>query len=843
MSTEEDPFLTSPLGSYQPPIGVYDEMILAPGQPRPHCHSFLKRFTSLSSNEISRRYHQAQHHVRENGATFNVYKCEEEKVRPWQLDLIPLLFSQEEWGFVSKALIQRAELLNLIIADLYGPMRLLKEKLLPPEVLFGHPHFHRSFSSIKRDKGSLQLYGAELARSPSGDFWVMADRTSWPAGSGYALENRIVVSRMLSEIIHNCWVERLAPFFMALQERMLYLVPRLREHPHIVYLTQGPSYRYYFEDAFLARYLGYTLAEGGDLAVRDNCVYLKTYRGLVPVDVLLYSGSENDCDPLELGGFASIGVPGLVQAIRCGNVATANTFGSGIVESPLFMAFLPNLCRFFLGQDLILPSVATWWCGQPHALNYVLNNIDHLVIKPAFSYSGSLEMVVDQLNKEGKERLIAHIKARPSRFLAQEKVERSSAPQWNEERTVASSHIALRTFLVANGSTFRVMQGALARTAPSTAPLELTISAGSGSKDTWVLSNKPVEAISLLQTNKKSITLHRGTNVLQSRVADNLFWMGRMLARAENMTRLMRAVIERLLEESLSNSIIELPVLLKMLADQKQIDETFFQIEGERLERQLSLSVFAEENPFSLKSCVNSIYRQGLIVRERISQDHWQILHYMKEEFIQSSAVPTLSEVYEACDRLLVYLIACRGLAAEGMTYTAPWQFLSVGRHLESSLQIAQLLSSSLGKSCQGEYSLLGLVLRISDSSMTYRSRYLSAFHPAAVVDLLVNDESNPHSLARHLCSLYKIIEQLPKDSEGLLSEQERTAMSIYYKVRLTNPKEIMNTDGQQNRPALLLLLKGVEEDLEKLANQMTRKYFVHAETPRQMVSGYTQRM
>ena len=375
--------------NYHPPSNIYDEVFVRHGEPRRHWRKFLAELNRLDHDEFARRWEQSRQVVHENGIAYSAYGDPKDRPRPWELDPLPLLIPQAEWQGVAAGLRQRAQLLELVLADLYGAQRLITDGILPADVIFGHPGFRRPYHGVPPAGGKLvHSYAADLARAADGRWWVLADRSEAPSGVGFSLENRVVISRMLPTIFREANVQRLAPYFIALQETLQQLAMRHRDNPRIVLLSQGPTSQNYFEDAYLARYLGYTLVEGDDLAVRNNDVMLKTLSGLLPVDVILRRPNSEFCDPLELDGHGHLGSAGLLQAIRSGAVAVVNALGSGLVESPIFMAFLPQLCERLLGEPLVLPGVATWWCGQPESLALVLSRIDAMVIKRDISAAG-----------------------------------------------------------------------------------------------------------------------------------------------------------------------------------------------------------------------------------------------------------------------------------------------------------------------------------------------------------------------------------------------------------------------------------------------------------------------
>src|ERR1700676_35272 len=419
---------------YPQTAGVYDEMSAALGVLRPHWDMFINSLSALRSQDRARRWQTARQRIRENGVTYNVYGDPLGMDRPWNLDAIPLLIPASEWSQLEAGLIQRARLLNLILADIYGAQRLLRGGLIPPALVFANPGFWRPCHGLRVSGNTyLHLLAVDLARGPDGDWWVISDRTQAPSGAGYALENRIVMAETFPDLFREFQVKPLASFFRSFRDTLLRLSPVARDNPRVVLLTPGPFNETYFEHSYLARYLGFRLVQGGDLTVRDNRVFLKTLEGLKQVDVILRRLDDSFCDPIELRSDSYLGVAGLVEAVRAGNVTVANALGSGLIETSAFMPFFAGLSRRMLGEDLKLPMAATWWCGQPEALRYVLDNLDFLVIKAAFPSKGFEPVFGGKLGQVERSPLIARIKASPHDFAGQELLSLSSAPVLSED--------------------------------------------------------------------------------------------------------------------------------------------------------------------------------------------------------------------------------------------------------------------------------------------------------------------------------------------------------------------------------------------------------------------------
>jgi uncharacterized circularly permuted ATP-grasp superfamily protein/uncharacterized alpha-E superfamily protein len=828
-------------GSYRPVPGLYDELVAHDGQLRPNWNEFAVALDDLGTDELARRWEQARKLIYENGVTYNVYGDARGMDRPWELDAIPLLIGAGEWERVSAALVQRAELLNLILSDLYGPQRILSEGWLPAELVYGNPGFLRPCHGTRVPTDCyLHFYAADIARSHDGQWWVLTDRTQAPAGAGYALENRLVISRMLPQIFHESRVQRLASFFLTLRETLRGLAPHNRENPRIVLLSAGPSAETYFEDAYLSRYLGYTLVEGDDLAVRNERVYLKTLGGLLPVDVILRRLSDELCDPLEFRRDSLQGAAGIMQAARSGTVAVANAFGSGLLEMPAIMAYLPVLCRRLLGQDLMMPSVATWWCGNPQATRYVLQNLDRLVIKPTYPSRGVEPVFGAQLTTREREHLADRIKAAPRRFVAQEQVARSSAPVWTNGG-VQAWHLALRAFLCASGQSYSVMQGALTRMSASLDLLGTSMAVGEGSKDAWVLSDQPVQQVSLLRPAGQGIELRRSGSDLPSRVADHLFWLGRLVERVEGAVRILRNILVRLTSESDPSALPELPPLWRALSDQGHIPPDTALREGREflpgIETELLSAIFDEQRSGSLHSTLNAVHRTASIVRDRISIDSWRILNRLDREFSPPlEGFAQLSDALAVLNQMIINLAAFSGLGMESMTRSQGWRFLDMGRRIERSLHTIHLLRSTLVSALENEAPVLEALLEIADSSMTYRTRYLTTLQLAPVLDLLLLDETNPRSLGFQLAALGDHVEELPRDrTQPFFSIEQRIMMAMLTSLRLADIEILCELDKEGTRKNLDRLLSRCAGQLPKLSDSIMHKYLIHAGPPRQM--------
>ena len=817
--------------------------------PREHWQRLLDGWNRMGVDEIKRRWNQLQRLIRENGIAYSAYGDPSDKPRPWKLDCLPVAIPQSQWQFVSAGLQQRARLFDAILRDLYGPQTILTRGLLPAEIVFRHPAFRRAYWTNPQHRpvaapgvaeSFLHCYAADLARGPNGNWWVLADRSEAPSGAGFALENRVVMSRMFPSLFRQSNVERLAPYFMTLQQTIRCLAPRNRDNPRVVILSQGTGNANYFEDAYLARYLGYTLVDGEDLSVRNHEVYLKTLGGLFPVDVIMRRPNSEACDPLELDGHHRHGTPGLLLAARAGNVAIVNPLGSGLVESPVFMAFLPGICQALLGEPLQLPGVATWWCGQPASLEYVKSRFDQLVIRRAFRQRGSSRQMADRIEQLSRDELWESILADPSAFVAQERVARSSVPMWQDGQ-VRSAYVVWRTYLVRDLQAtttepeFAVMNGALARTSSLSESLEVSLQAGEGSKDTWILANGPVAEVTLLPAPGEGAKLVRSRADLPSRVADNLFWLGRQVERADAAARLLRTVCVRLTSEEGTARAADLPYLFRCLADQGQIEPGFV-VKGMKeklpsVESSLAAIVFDSEQTGSLRAILDEVNRIAAKVRDRVSVDTWRIVVQLDSDFRKpETGQVDLSDVLNMSSELIVDLAAIGGIVMESMTRTPAFRFLDLGRRLERALQILSLVQSSFLGVSSFPVELLESVLEIADSRMTYRSRYLANLQLSMVLDLLLTDESNPRSVAFQLQAISEHVAALPRQQTlPDYSPEQCLAMTALHDVRMTDIEDVCEAYSFGDQEPLKMLVDFLLAQLPQLSTAISMRYLVHA--------------
>ena len=822
---------------YQTPLRygeAYDELSADGINPRPHWAHLMESLRSIGPEELGRRCSRAERRIRENGITYNIYSDPLGANRPWEIDIVPFLIPADEWRYIEQGIIQRAKLLSLILEDIYGSQSLLKGGRLPAELVYANPAFLRPLVGVRVPSHSyLHMLAVDLARSPDGQWWVLSDRTQAPSGSGYALENRTIVSDVLPNLFADSNVLRLAPFFRAQRDALTSLADR--SNPRIVLLTPGPHNETYFEHSYIAKYLGFALVEGADLTVRDRSVFLKTVDGLERVDVILRRVDDSFCDPLELRSDSLLGVPGLVDAVVAGNIKVANALGSGVIETAAIMPFLPGLSRHMTGESLKLPSVATWWCGQSSAYDWVINHLDSVVLKPAFPSRGMEPVFAANLQHTEKGKLTAQLKAFPHEYVAQEQIALSNAPVWGNGHLYSRS-IVLRAYVINTGKGWTAIPGGLVRVAESEGSV-VSMQRGGHSKDAWVLSDSPVDTFSLLHPRNQPVTLRRGSPDVPSSVADRVYWLGRYVERAENTARITRAMISRVrrADPAELSCLVRLHDCLRSrhskLPKAKKRHPTTLEFENELI------SVISDpKRTDSLAFILSEVYRVGNSVRERLSTDMMILIGQLRTslETERDTQIPEYPASLTLC---LELLSAFSGMERENINRGLGWMFMSAGRRLERAIYLTRLLRQITLPLGEQDSPLLECLLEVGDSTMTYRTRYYTTLQPVAVLDVLMADEGNPRSLDFQLAHLADLYQKLPRHmADDLEAMRDALAMlrsfdlpTLSYSLPREAPKA--KAKGSEGLVRLENFLGSLERLLPSWSDNLSSRYFSHART------------
>jgi len=785
--------------------------------------------------EFTRHAEVGQRLIEDNGITYNVYGDPKGKERPWRLDPVPLVLGSAEWAQVERAVIQRATLLNAILADLYGPQTLLHNRLLPPELVLANPSFLRACHGITPKSGVyLHNYAVDLARAPNGAWWVIADRTQAPSGLGYALENRIVTARTLPTLLDACHVRSLARFYDDMFYALLALAPKDVASPRMVVLTAGPHNETYFEHSYLSKHWRVPLVGGSDLTVRDGRVFLKTLAGLSQVDVIVRRMDDDFCDPLELRGDSLLGVPGLVHASRLGNVFIANCLGSGLVEGPALMAFLPGLCQQLLGEPLQVPSVATWWCGQDGPRRAVLDNLERLVIKPTFPRFGQRAEFPAMMTAEVRHTLAARIEARPAQYVAQEQVDLSTVPILTH-RGLEARHVVLRILAAWDGSSYSVLPGGLTRVATGGQSLVVSMQLGGGSKDTWIVGHDDRAVRRSLGDERPALPEVASTE-LSSRVADNLFWLGRYAERLEAMARIIRVLLPGVSGETTSGRAVPIATALHFLRGldllPRELAYASVAPPWWRLQTMLGQLVLDQSHPWGLAWNAQQIRRLSWEVKERLSQDTWRVLQQLERAFAAppgASADRPVIAALKQLDDVVIMLSAFVGLLSENPTRGHGWRFLDIGRRVERALQMLGLLRVGVATAPFPDDPYLEVLLQVADSATTYRSRYLTAIRTRFVLELMLADEAYPRSVAYQLAALHDRIVGLPEPDSGTHETPERALPEQLLALVRDAGVESFERDTKGKRSALDTELGLLRNGVIDIANALTARYLTHS--------------
>ncbi|MGG7516838.1 circularly permuted type 2 ATP-grasp protein [Allorhizobium undicola] len=775
--------------------GVADEMLDADGNVRPVWQNFVSTINRMNPEELHERFARADRYLRDAGVFYRAYGTDAGGGdRAWPFSHIPVLISESEWQGLAKGLVQRAELLEQVVADIYSENRLVQQGFLPPQLVASNSEFLRPLVGVKPADGHyLHFCAFEIGRGPDGNWWVLADRTQAPSGAGFALENRVATARAFSDIYAETHVHRLASFFGAFRDA-------LQAHKHstedrIAVLSPGPANETYFEHAYIARYLGIMLLEGEDLTVVNGQVMVRTVAGLKPVSVLWRRLDASFADPLELNQMSHIGTPGVVQALRNGSVSFVNALGSGILETRAFLAFLPSLCRHLLGEELLLPSIATWWCGQKAEREHVARHIEKMVIGPAYSrqtfFDDNRQSVLGASLREPAQRSIARwLETEGGKLVGQEAVTLSTTPAMVDGR-MQPRPMSLRVFAARTRDGWQIMPGGFGRIGSGDDVAAIAMQAGGSAADVWIVSDKPVERITLLPAEEEFTRNMPGS--LPSRAADNLYWLGRYIERAEGALRILRAWNARFAETADPGQ--------PLLAYVSQYLE--------------ALDIKTEKGvPESLIANINSAVYSASNIRDRFSPDGWLALNDLAKSAKRlHERVKPGDDATHAMTILLRKLAGFAGLVHENMYRFTGWRFLTLGRMLERGLHMTRLIGHMTDEKAPD--GALDMLLEIGDNVMTHRRRYNVNTAQLTVTDLLALDPLNPRSILYQLNEIKTEVEELPNArTNGQMSPFLRETVRVQASLAVMTPEALDRNFYDK-----------LERELERLSDLMANTY------------------
>jgi uncharacterized circularly permuted ATP-grasp superfamily protein/uncharacterized alpha-E superfamily protein len=816
--------------------GHFDELRGEGSRLRPAWTQFFDRLGAEGFGDLDHRQDAVGRQIRENGITYNVYADSSGTTRPWSLDLLPFLIEKDEWAELAAGVVQRARLMNAVLADVYGEQRVLAEALLPPALVHGHPGYLRSIAGFQPPGGIfLHIAAFDLARAPDGSWWTVSQRVQAPSGLGYVLENRMVISRQFPEAFRDMHIEHLASSYRRLIEALTAYAPDHDGVPRFVLLTPGPFNETYFEHAYLARYLGLPLVEGSDLTVRDDCLYLKSLHGLERVHGVLRRLDDDFLDPLELRPDSTLGVPGLLQAMRAGNVLIANAPGSSFLESPATSAFFPKLAEALLGERLILPSLSSWWCGEAAAREHVLPYLRNLVIKPTYPRGNFEAFLAADASDDELAQWQRRIAEDPAAYTVQAYLPLSQAPTWTAGQMIPrAAMVRLFALVDANGE-WHALPGGMTRIASHDRQV-VSMQRGGSSLDTWVMTAGVVDSFSMLPENIRAEDLRHKRRPVSSRAAENLFWMGRYAERAENAVRLARLTLAYLgsddeLPEELLAALHTLCTARGLVADEvpspAQAPRVF--------ERALIAGLADPASVPSVGFNVRALGHAAGHIRDRLSPAHWRLILAAGDDLfatfsqMQDSGF-TSAEATRALEHLGVQLSAITGAQTDRMTRDDGWRLLAVGRQLERLGGMASCLNVLFEGDAVMTEPGFDLLLELFDSIITYRAHYQRRHETAALIDLLVADGENPRSLACVLQTLGTTLAALPAVADKPPLAAMLADIAPIDLVALCQRK-----DGRYE--ALLAFVGDLYLLSRQISDEIGRRYFTHAQVARSLTA------
>lgn len=818
--------------------GRYDELRGEDGL-RPHWRTFFHELTGMSERTLNERERFVRQTLAADGVTRNVHADALGERRPWDLDVLPLLLPAHEWRALAAGVAQRARLLDAVLADLLGPQRLLREGLVPPALVFGQLGYPWAARGITPPGGVfLHLYAADIARAPDGRFRVLGDRTQAPSGAAYALQNRMTLARAFPDAFRELGTLPLGGFFRAVQDALARQDLARGEPPLVVLLTPGPYDEGYFEHVFLARHLGFPLVVGQDLLVRRDMVHLETLRGLRRVHAILRRLDDDRCDPVELRADSALGVPGLLAAARAGNVLLANAIGSGILETGALHAFLPAISERILGEPLALPAVASWWCGEPPAMEYVCHHLTELVVKPSSSSMRMEPVFGHDLDAAGREQVIARLRAQPHAYFAQEWVHLSRAPvrAAGEGGGFAGRSVSMRVFAASTARGYEVMPGALCRVAPREGDV-VSMPWGGVSKDTWVLGDGVADRSAPARRRVAAADLLRSAVEVPSRVGKNLFWLGRYSERCEAIARLLRAALVRLAGAapdarpglpSLTAACAAVGVIGPLPAGDSALPPGGAPPDPAP---DLLAAVADPAVPGGLAANVARLHACAAHVRERMPTDSWRVLGHLREKL--PGKEPAAFTALGSLDDVLVACVSLAGFALDGMTRDESWRFLLLGRRLERLAHLAAVAGVVLGSPPAARDESLEWLLEATNSAVTYRARHRRAPELLPVLHVVVLDGSNPHAVVFQIDDLLRNLDAAAGELRSAMPDADLAALRrALGAVDLTAFESERGGGLEAACASLAALLAGARAAALRLSDALHHRFFAHAAAP-----------
>ena len=814
----------------------FDEMFDTQCNVKPHWNEIKNGLDNAGIKQLEQKQLEIDWRLEDNGVTYNIYNDPEGNNRRWNLDPIPLVLTSAEWEEISKGLKQRAKLLNLIFKDLYTEQKLIKEGIIPAEIIFAHKSFTPEIFNFENiDYYSMRFYATDISRGPDGKFWVINDRTQSPSGLGYAIENRLTMNSISDDLYPNVEILKMAEFIEGFKTMLKSLCSSNQDNPLIALLTPGPLNETYFEHSYISSFLDLTLVQGEDLLVKNNQLWLKSLNGLRKVDTLIRRVDSQYCDPLELRNDSQLGVAGLVNVLREDNLSMINPIGIGILENIGLNPFMKNIAKYLLDEELILPQIATWWCGQKKELDFVIENIKNLIIKK-IDRTDNIEIhFAHKLNDIELNKLIEKIKSNPHYYVGQEIIDFSTSPSFTKGK-IEPRNTVIRAFSYLDGNEYQVMPGGLIRVSPSKDSLVVSNQKGGTSKDLWILGKSEDFKGNNIFKNRAFID-SRLENISTKR-AENLFWLGRYLTRAITTARMVRFNLKSMLNlnryDDNANSKKTNKILNNALT---HLTMTYPGFLNEELNSPLKeiVSLIMDKNRIgTLSFTLSMLSNLNANVKNLLTMEAWRIYEKMQKEWNNYSKreIFTYKDHINELDRLLIYLMAYRELIDESMFKEQGLILYDIGSKIEISQllisKLRSLLTLKLDKLI--EYDVLDSMLNSYESYNSYRAYYKSSLDLENVLDFLLFNTKYPKSLIYIITQLLNDLKELPRNiNNSHLSNFEEPVFKVFSMITLTNTQKLLETNEDEYvYKELDEFLSVISDLLTQTSEELTKTYFSH---------------